>query len=166
DAELPLTCSSLLRSLMKALTAATELDKLVSKASSLSILSNLADVQAWSASRTSAAAIAAMTPQMLRELPRWVRAEVVRIGGMQDSPIRDKQLMDRVTGCGNDVLKKIGNRFPALAKTEWSQLIVSLPDAWVEVVLMVEELRVSLFANSLGTAHPVSEKRIAKALAQ
>ena len=166
DAELPLTCSSLLPSLMKALTAATELDKLVSKASSLSILSNLADVQAWSASRTSAAAIAAMTPQMLRELPRWVRAEVVRIGGMQDSPIRDKQLMDRVTGCGNDVLKKIGNRFPALAKTEWSQLIVSLPDAWVEVVLMVEELRVSLFANSLGTAHPVSEKRIAKALAQ
>ncbi|SDS93352.1 ATP-dependent helicase HrpA [Brevibacterium siliguriense] len=166
DAELPLTCSSLLPSLMKALTAATELDKLVSKASSLAVLSNLADVQAWSASRTSTAAIAAMTPQMLRELPRWVRAEVVRIGGMQDSPIRDKQLMDRVTGCGNDVLKKIGNRFPPLAKAEWSHLIVSLPAAWVEVVVMLEELRVSLFANSLGTAHPVSEKRIAKALAQ
>jgi ATP-dependent helicase HrpA len=29
---------------------------------------------------------------------------------------------------------------------------------------MVEELRVSLFANSLGTAYPVSEKRIRKAL--
>ncbi|SMY02794.1 protein of unknown function (DUF3418), partial [Brevibacterium sp. Mu109] len=61
---------------------------------------------------------------------------------------------------------KIGNRFPALAKGEWSQLIVSLPTEWVEVVVMAEELRVSLFANSLGTAHPVSEKRIAKALAQ
>jgi len=166
DAELPLTCSSLLPSLMKALQAATELDKLVSKASSLAILSNLADVQAWRASRTTAAAIAAMTPQMLRELPRWVQAEVVRIGGMQDSPIRDKQLMDRVTGCSSDVVKKIGNRFPALAKAEWPQLIVSLPAEWVEVVVMLEELRVSLFANSLGTAHPVSEKRIAKALAQ
>ncbi|MGZ1490268.1 ATP-dependent RNA helicase HrpA [Brevibacterium sediminis] len=166
DAELPLTCSSLLPSLMKALQAATELDKLVSKASSLTILSNLADVQAWRASRTTAAAIAAMTPQMLRELPRWVQAEVVRIGGMQDSPIRDKQLMDRVTGCSSDVVKKIGNRFPALAKAEWPQLIVSLPAEWVEVVVMLEELRVSLFANSLGTAHPVSEKRIAKALAQ
>jgi ATP-dependent helicase HrpA len=132
----------------------------------LAILSNLADVQAWRASRTSAAAIAAMTPQMLRELPRWVQAEVVRIGGMQDSPIRDKQLMDRVTGCSDDVVKKIGNRFPPLAKAEWSQLIVSLPAEWVEVVAMLEELRVSLFANSLGTAHPVSEKRIAKALAQ
>ncbi|MGR6089435.1 ATP-dependent RNA helicase HrpA [Brevibacterium sp. CSND-B09] len=166
DAELPLTCSSLLPSLMKALQAATELDKLVSKASSLAILSNLADVQAWRASRTTAAAIAAMTPQMLRELPRWVQAEVVRIGGMQDSPIRDKQLMDRVTGCSSDVVEKIGNRFPALAKAEWPQLIVSLPAEWVEVVVMLEELRVSLFANSLGTAHPVSEKRIAKALAQ
>ena len=85
---------------------------------------------------------------------------------MQDSPIRDKQLMDRVTGCSSDVVKKIGNRFPALAKAEWPQLIVSLPAEWVEVVVMLEELRVSLFANSLGTAHPVSEKRIAKALAQ
>ncbi len=166
DAGLPVTCSSLLPFLMKALKTATELDRLVSKASSLAILANLADVQAWRATRTSAAAIAAMTPQMLRELPRWVRAEVVRIGGMQDSPIRDKQLMDRVAGCGDDVVKKIGNRFPALARAEWSQLIASLPEAWLEVVSMLEELRVSLFANSLGTAHPVSEKRIAKALAQ
>ncbi|WP_209371820.1 ATP-dependent RNA helicase HrpA [Brevibacterium renqingii] len=165
-AQLPLSCSSLLPHLMKALKTATELDKSVSKASSLAILSNLADVQAWRSSRTSETAVAAMTPQMLRELPRWVQAEVVRIAGMQESPIRDKQLMDRVSGSGDDVAKKIGNRFPPLAKAEWSQLIVSLPEDWIEVVLMLEELRVSLFANSLGTAHPVSEKRIAKALAQ
>ena len=30
---------------------------------------------------------------------------------------------------------------------------------------MVEELRVSLFAQSLGTAHPVSEKRVRTAIA-
>jgi ATP-dependent helicase HrpA len=30
---------------------------------------------------------------------------------------------------------------------------------------MVEELRVSLFANALGTAYPVSEKRIRTAIA-
>jgi ATP-dependent helicase HrpA len=33
-----------------------------------------------------------------------------------------------------------------------------------EVGWMVEELRVSLFANGLGTAYPVSEKRIRKAI--
>ena len=31
---------------------------------------------------------------------------------------------------------------------------------------MLEELRVSLFAQTLGTAHPVSEKRIYKAMDQ
>lgn len=165
-AELPRTCAALLPHLMKTLQSATELDKLVSKASSLAILSNLADVQTWRAARVSAAAVGALTPQMLRDLPRWVRAEVVRIGGMQDSPIRDKQLMDRVTVSTDEVVKKIAKRFPKVARDDWSAVIVSLPHDWVEVVLMLEELRVSLFANSLGTAHPVSEKRISKALAQ
>jgi ATP-dependent helicase HrpA len=35
----------------------------------------------------------------------------------------------------------------------------------LDVGWMIEELRVSLFANSLGTAQPVSEKRIHKAMA-
>ena len=33
------------------------------------------------------------------------------------------------------------------------------------VIRSIEELRVSLFAQSLGTAHPVSEKRIRNAIA-
>ncbi|MCD1284299.1 MULTISPECIES: ATP-dependent RNA helicase HrpA [unclassified Brevibacterium] len=166
QAGLPELCVALLPSLLKALRAATELDRLVSKASSLAILSNLADVQAWRASRVSGPAVAALTPQLLRDLPRWVQAEVVRIGGMQDSPIRDKQLMDRVTGSQDAVDKKVANRFPELAKADWSQILVALPNDWSEVLTMVEELRVSFYANSVGTAHPVSEKRIAKALAQ
>ena len=35
----------------------------------------------------------------------------------------------------------------------------------LDAAWMIEELRVSLFANSLGTAYPVSEKRVRKALA-
>ena len=37
-------------------------------------------------------------------------------------------------------------------------------DALVEAGWMVEELRVSLFAQSLGTWVPVSEERISKAI--
>ncbi|WP_258771843.1 ATP-dependent RNA helicase HrpA [Brevibacterium aurantiacum] len=159
-------CASLLPHLMKALRSATELDKLVSKASSLAILSNLADVQAWRGSRVTGASVAAMSGQMVRELPRWVQAEVVRIDGMQNSPMRDKQLMDRVSGSTDSVMKKVGNRFPELSKADWSKVVVSVPSEWRDVIIMLEELRVSLYANSLGTAHPVSEKRIAKALAQ
>ena len=35
-----------------------------------------------------------------------------------------------------------------------------------EVRWMIEELRVSFFAQQLGTAYPISEKRILKALGQ
>ncbi|WP_226842112.1 ATP-dependent RNA helicase HrpA [Brevibacterium sp. FME37] len=159
-------CSNLLPHLMKALRSTTELDRRVSKASSLAILSNLADVQTWRGARVTGESVAAMTGQMLRDLPRWVQAEVVRIDGMQNSPMRDKQLMDRISGSSDAVLKKVGNRFPELAKANWSRIVVSVPSEWRDVIIMLEELRVSLYANSLGTAHPVSEKRIAKALAQ
>ena len=37
------------------------------------------------------------------------------------------------------------------------------PDV-AEIRWMLEELRVSLFAQALGTAYPVSEKRILKAM--
>ena len=40
-----------------------------------------------------------------------------------------------------------------------------MPAALLDVRWMVEELRVSVFAQQLGTAHPVSEKRIRTALA-
>jgi ATP-dependent helicase HrpA len=39
------------------------------------------------------------------------------------------------------------------------------PPALAEVPWMIEELRVSLFAQQLGTAFPVSEKRIRRAIA-
>lgn len=159
------TCSNLLPHLMKALRSTTELDRLVSKASSLAILSNLADVQAWRGSRVTGESVAAMNGQMVRDLPRWVQAEVVRISGMQNSPMRDKQLMDRISGSGDAVMKKVSNRFPELAKADWSRIVVSVPHEWRDMIIMLEELRVSLYANSLGTAHPVSEKRIAKTLA-
>jgi ATP-dependent helicase HrpA len=42
---------------------------------------------------------------------------------------------------------------------------VPVPTALAEVRWMLQELRVSLFAQQLGTAHPVSEKRILQAIA-
>jgi ATP-dependent helicase HrpA len=37
-------------------------------------------------------------------------------------------------------------------------------DKLAEIGWMIEELRVSLFAQRLGTAYPVSEKRVRRAL--
>ena len=165
NAQITEVTATLLPAVITALRRATELEKLMSSASSLTILANLADVQAWTGSRVSAAAIAAMTPAMVSALPRWVEAETVRIGAMQDSPMRDRQLMDRVTGSAEAVAKKLATRFPGLGSEPWNRWLVAVPSEWRAVLVQLEELRVSLYANGLGTPQPVSEKRIAKALA-
>ena len=41
---------------------------------------------------------------------------------------------------------------------------MTVPQAARDVRWMVEELRVSYFAHALGTAYPVSDKRIMKAV--
>jgi ATP-dependent helicase HrpA len=53
---------------------------------------------------------------------------------------------------------------------EWQDVVAALHPAQresaaaLDVRWMIEELRVNLFAQNLGTRHPVSEKRIQKAL--
>jgi ATP-dependent helicase HrpA len=60
----------------------------------------------------------------------------------------------------------------ARVRSEYDALLAALPVARrtgsdvQELRWMIEELRVSLFAQTLGTAHPVSEKRIYKAMDQ
>ena len=39
-----------------------------------------------------------------------------------------------------------------------------VPEAVAEIRWMIEELRVSYFAHALGTAYPVSDKRVHKAI--
>jgi ATP-dependent helicase HrpA len=41
-----------------------------------------------------------------------------------------------------------------------------VPQEWREIRWMIEELRVSCFAQPMRTAYPVSEKRIFKAIVE
>ena len=58
----------------------------------------------------------------------------------------------------------------ARVRSEYDTLVAALPAARrtgsdvQELRWMIEELRVSFFAQTLGTARPVSEKRIYKAM--
>ncbi|BCB78745.1 hypothetical protein Pflav_051550 [Phytohabitans flavus] len=49
---------------------------------------------------------------------------------------------------------------------EYAQLRQELPpsDALHEIRWMIEELRINLFAQALGTAYPISEQRIYRAM--
>ncbi|WP_328397373.1 ATP-dependent RNA helicase HrpA [Nocardia sp. NBC_00416] len=94
-------------------------------------------------------------PVRLRELPRYLRAAGVRLAALPGSAVRDRQAMAEVD----------------TALAAYDQLLARLPEARrrapevSEIWWMIQELRVSLFAQKLGTPYPVSAKRIQKAIA-
>ncbi len=91
----------------------------------------------------------------LRDLGRYLEGVRLRLDKLGDRPDRDRDLMARVRGL----------------EREYADLVQSLPrgrraaSEVVDVRWMLEELRVSAFAQVLGTPRPVSEQRIRKALA-
>jgi ATP-dependent helicase HrpA len=102
---------------------------------------------------------ALMTPGFLRELPvarlahypRYLKAMGLRGERLRHDPARDQQRMLQVLPYWRAYLqhRAAGTDSAALAELRW----------------LIEEWRVSLFAQELKTAEPVSAKRLAKALA-
>ena len=90
----------------------------------------------------------------LAELPRYLTAAVQRLDALPAGAQRDAQ--------GMDVLDRV--------YAAYDRLLARLPEERrtatdvVDIYWMIEELRVSLFAQGLGTRIPVSEKRVLKAI--
>jgi ATP-dependent helicase HrpA len=82
----------------------------------------------------------------LHHLVRYIAAIDRRLDKLPAAPARDRQLQRQV--------EALEERYAGLAGF----------DAGGEVRWLLEELRVSLFAQVLGTAEPVSEQRVRKAL--
>ena len=88
----------------------------------------------------------------LRQYPRFLQAMQVRLDKLAVAAPRDQQLMQEMKGLQDEWLER-----------EQQSLHRGGPDPRLEEVRwMLEELRVSLFAQALKTAHPVSVKRIRK----
>ena len=93
----------------------------------------------------------------LPHLVRYLRAARYRLARAAENPARDESLAWQVA----DAVAAYDDAAAAAR--------ASAPDADRDVRLerarwMIEEFRVSLFAQQLGTAHPVSAKRIRAAL--
>jgi ATP-dependent helicase HrpA len=91
----------------------------------------------------------------LVHLPRYLRAAQARIATLRSNPLRDEAGRLTMLRC-EDAYAELTSLAPP----------GPLPDFVDEVGWMLEELRVSLFAQSLGTAVPVSEKRVRSAIAK
>ncbi|WP_207839215.1 ATP-dependent RNA helicase HrpA [Williamsia soli] len=97
--------------------------------------------------------ISATNAAALREIPRYLDAAISRLEQLPASAARDAQAMDAL------------DRVVAA----WAGHVRTVPQPRRDAVneqagWMVEELRVGLFAQHLGTAYPVSEKRVVKAI--
>jgi ATP-dependent helicase HrpA len=102
---------------------------------------------------------ALLTPGFLRELPparlahypRYLKAMRLRAERLRQDPAKDQQRLLQVMPYWRECLKHraAGTSAAELAELRW----------------LIEEWRVSLFAQELKTAEPVSAKRLAKALA-
>jgi ATP-dependent helicase HrpA len=93
--------------------------------------------------------------EQLSHLPRYLRAIDRRLDRLAEDPYRDDRNMlvvQEVEDHWDDVYDRLPDHRRADADVRAAR--------W-----MIEELRVSLFAQNLGTAYPVSPKRIRNALA-
>jgi ATP-dependent helicase HrpA len=88
----------------------------------------------------------------MHHLPRYLRAIAYRLERLPGTVARDRQLMAQV--------HEIESEYRSLAAGGAAE------EGLREIRWMIEELRVGLFAQSLGTAYPVSDKRIYRAMDQ
>ena len=147
------------RMVAAALSAQREVGRAVAEHTSLALLSTLQEVREHAAALVFDGFVAATPADQLAHLPRFLRALVARVDKAQASPSRDAALSYQLSRA-EEMLSAARARAEALP-----------PDAGREAVLvearwLVEELRVSLFAQTLGTSRKVSLQRIGKLLAK
>jgi ATP-dependent helicase HrpA len=136
------------------LTGARDADRAVRAQNSLTLLGALNDVKGQLAGLVFPGFIARTGLARLAHLPRYLRGARERVDGLSDNAGRDRQRMTEFERAAA-VFAEAGGSIPlpsdatpALARTRW----------------LLEEYRVSLFAQHLGTAEPVSLPRIQKSL--
>ncbi|MCD2192782.1 ATP-dependent RNA helicase HrpA [Actinomycetospora endophytica] len=92
----------------------------------------------------------------LPDVVRWLRAAAKRLEKLPTAPRRDAELTDEVHAVAAD--------YRARREKAEQEPRTFDRDAWDAVAAMIQELRVSRFAQEVGTAGSISPQRIAKAL--
>ena len=144
---------SMVSRVIAALDAARELDAAVRSSTSMSLLATLTEVRALAADLVGEGFVSRTPAARLRDLPRYLRAATHRIAKAQENPARDAELAWRV----GEASAEFDRVRQSIDVTRCSPARLAELD---HIRWMVEEYRVSLFAQQLGTDGPVSDKRI------
>ena len=145
-----------------ALKAAREVERVVGEHTSLTLLNTLQEVREHAAALVPDGFITATPPEHLAHLERYLRALVMRVEKAASSPSaasQDTALAFQVSQA-REVVDKARAKAASLPADPQREALLE------EARWMVEELRVSLFAQTLGTSRKVSLQRITKLCAQ
>ncbi|WP_329091879.1 ATP-dependent RNA helicase HrpA [Actinomadura citrea] len=140
----------------RVLAEAHEIDRRLRGTASLTLVPALTDVRGHLGTLVRPGFVTETGWARLPDLPRYLRALQVRLDKLPENPGRDRMLAHQVEVLTQEYDQTLRRLHPARREEEPARQI-----RW-----MLEELRVSLFAQQLGTRFPVSDKRIRKAMAQ
>ncbi|MFE0577748.1 ATP-dependent RNA helicase HrpA [Streptomyces sp. NPDC058874] len=122
--------------------------------SSLALVANIQDVRTQLAALVPAGFVTLTGLRRLPDLMRYLVAADRRLQQMPTGVQRDTTRMEKVHEMQDEyawLLEQLPKGRP-------------VPAAVTDIRWMIEELRVSYFAHALGTAYPISDKRIVKAV--
>ncbi len=138
----------------RVLTLQREVDRAVRAQNSMVLLAALGDVKQQVAGLVFPNFLSRTGTTRLAHVPRYLQGALERVQGLADNPGRDRQRLTEFERAAV-LYAEAGGLLPLpddapehLARSRW----------------LLEEYRVSLFAQRLGTAEPVSIQRITKAL--
>ncbi|MGW4498361.1 ATP-dependent RNA helicase HrpA [Micromonospora sp. NPDC004336] len=138
----------------RVLAAAYAVEQRLGKTQNLAVVAALADIRAQLTGLVHAGFVTETGYARLPDLLRYLTAIERRLDRLPGNPQRDKQQQDRV----------------AVVQKEYQDMLAALPPsrrqsaAVRQIRWMIEELRVNVFAQALGTPYPVSEQRIYRAM--
>ncbi|RNL64197.1 ATP-dependent RNA helicase HrpA [Nocardioides marmoriginsengisoli] len=153
---LPERAAEIRADVLRVLAAEREVDRLLHGRVDLAVLPSMNDMRQQLGRLVAPGFVVEAGGTQLREFPRYLAALAERHRKLPESPGKDLELMSRVAEFQNG----------------WEQRMAALapgrpPDAALERLRwLVEEYRVSLWAQHLGTREPVSDKRLRDALGQ
>ncbi|GGY04582.1 ATP-dependent RNA helicase HrpA [Streptomyces hiroshimensis] len=145
-----------IRRVQEVLAAWQACERRLKATTSLSLMSSLSDVKEQLAGLIKPGFVTAHGVRRLPDLLRYLVAVDRRLTQLPSNADRDRARMAKVKEM-QDEYAWLLEQFPKGRP---------VPQEALDIRWMIEELRVSYFAHALGTAHPVSDKRIVKAIDQ
>uniref|UniRef100_UPI0025BB495B DUF3418 domain-containing protein n=1 Tax=Herbiconiux sp. TaxID=1871186 RepID=UPI0025BB495B len=140
---------------VRILSGVRDVERAIKSGTSMAMLPAITDAREQLAALVHPGFIASTGIARLGHLPRYLAGIVYRLEKLPDNPARDRAWMTEVQ-TATTRYTDAGGRLP---------LAPHSPDTLAHARWLLEELRISLFAQPLGTAEPASLQRLTKLLA-